>query len=403
MNQKYTVNKRTWIQLITAYLVVFAFSVVQAQQASQGNATVFSGGQITLFGSHSFIAGGTGTQIGIVKTDRTGANGIGIVNFGKDATHTGANNANHIDGYVGKYGTAAFNFPIGNGVKLRPAGISGINPSNPATAVFKAAYWFTNSASYPTANMGAGVSKVSNLEYWDVDGASAVNLTLTWDAASSIASLTSNTLANLTIVGWNSSTSKWEKIASNVDQTSVLGGASTLTSGSITSSSKVTPDSYTAYTLAASITSLPDLTPAQFFSNTQLAIGQSIDYVVAISNVGLSSTTGPVEFRISNYANATGLVMTPNPAASVEIDGDIFILNNSEFDFATTAIRYTLTSKTSPNITLAPSTTKFIGFKITRTGGALGSSNNTVTITNETGGGEKPTDNNTIANPITKN
>jgi hypothetical protein len=108
---------------------------VAAQSSSQGKMVMESGTQVTVFGAHSFLAGGTGTQAGIIKTDRSAT--PGIFGFGSAASYTGADDANHIDGYVSKAGNTAFTFPVGDRIKLRTVGISA-----PASAgVYRAAYF----------------------------------------------------------------------------------------------------------------------------------------------------------------------------------------------------------------------------------------------------------------------
>lgn len=148
--------------------------------------------------------------------------------------------------------------------------------------------------------------------------------------------------------------------------------------------------------------SAPDLTPAQFFSNSQLAVGAIVNYVVAISNVGSAATSNVIEFSITNYTAVTGLTMTLNPASSVTIDGDVFTLDNNDFTVTTGSSRFLFESKVSPNVSIPSGGVKFIGFILTRTGGSAGTVNNTVTIVNGTGGGETPYPNNTIANTIRK-
>jgi hypothetical protein len=86
------------------------------------------------------------------------------------------------------------------------------------------------------------------VEYWDVNGTVASNISLTWNSASTIQSLTAEKLSNLTIVGWDGS--KWVKIPSAVDVTSIMGSTSTFTSGSITTTSPIIPNTYSVYTLA---------------------------------------------------------------------------------------------------------------------------------------------------------
>lgn len=402
--------RKGWAKTIAMAVLLAAGLVSQAQEGSQGNTTIFGGAQMTFFGNHNFLTGGGGAQPGVILTERATAS-ISYLNFsGNGLTTTGASDAGYVDGYVRKYGTGQFIFPTGdNGFLGQFAasidGTSGayfhVNPNSAVTSnLFNGANYSALPAGGPfsTATKAASVGNVSTVEYWDIDGSNATPITLTWDVGSNIAGLTVNDLSKLTIAGWSATTNKWEIIPSTVDITSVLGGASVLTAGSITTTASIVPNSYVAYTFAQA--SMPDLTPAQFLTNTQLAVGQSVDYVAAVSNVGTGPTVGTIEFRVTIFSPASGLTIALNPAASVTIDGDVFPLNNADFDIVATSTRFTFTSKAG--VTIPSLGVKYIGFKITRTGGTPGSTNNTVTITNNTGGGETPVENNTIANPIVK-
>ncbi len=242
-------------------------SAAQAQQGSSGNTTIFGGAQMTFFGNHNFTTGGGGTQPGVINTIRTSP--VGILNFGPDAnTVVGADDANYVDGYVRKLGTTPFVFPVGDNGHYGPFAASAdgtmgayffADPSSAVTSMLPSGDYPVLPAGGPfaTSSKGAGVNTVSTVEYWDIDGASATPLTLTWDLTSAIGSLTASDLSTLTIVGWDGT--KWVAIPSVVDPTSVLGTASDLSSGSITTSVPVSPDSYTAYTFgsAAPVVSQP--------------------------------------------------------------------------------------------------------------------------------------------------
>lgn len=78
---------------------------------------------------------------------------------------------------------------------------------------------------------------------------------LTWDTGSAIAALTGSDLTKLTIAGWNGS--QWVAIPSKVDTTSVLGGTSDLSTGSVTTISPLAPDTFTAYAFASLVVPLP--------------------------------------------------------------------------------------------------------------------------------------------------
>lgn len=239
----------------------------QAQEGSQGNTTIFSGAQMTFFSNHNFVTGGGGAQPGVILTERAAGN-FGILNFaGDNLTSTGASDAGYVDGYVRKYGTGQFIFPVGdNGFVGQFAaeadGIMGAYfHSDANTAVTTNLFTGSDYTALPsggpfaTTSMGTNVDVVSTIEYWDIDGANATPLTLTWDAGSAIASLTGSDLTKLTIAGWNGT--QWVSIPSKVDITSVLGGASDLSTGSVTTISPLAPDTYTAYTFASLVVPLP--------------------------------------------------------------------------------------------------------------------------------------------------
>ena len=252
--------------LLSVAMVIMLFPfLASSQQGSQGNTTVFGGATMTFFGSHNFFTGGGGAQPGIIGTVRTAP--YGVLNFASTAvSYTGANNANNVDGYVRKSGTTSFIFPAGNNGYYGPFAASAdgttgayfhADPNsaivpNPAGGSYPP---LPAGAPFSTSSKGSGVTTVSSVEYWDIDGSGSTNVTLTWNAGSGVGTLTGNSLSQLAIVGWDGS--KWVNIPSTVDATSVLGGSSTLTAGSITTSANITPDTYTAYTLGYTGVILP--------------------------------------------------------------------------------------------------------------------------------------------------
>lgn len=249
----------------SAFLALIALSgTAQAQQGSSGNTYIFGGAQMTFFGTHDFQNGGSGALPGIIGTVRTDPNGV--LNFAATASHTGASDAAHVDGYVRKYGTTEFIFPIGDNGFYGPFAASGDATNG--------AYYHSDPTSAITDNLGGGnypvlpaggpfpsatfeatLQAVSTIEYWDINGTNTTPITLTWDAGSNIAALTGSQLDKLTIAGWNGS--QWVPIPSKVELTSILGGSSSLTAGSIRTTGPLAPDTYTAYTFASRVTPLP--------------------------------------------------------------------------------------------------------------------------------------------------
>ena len=196
-----------------------------------------------------FTTQATLAQSGIVVTKRTAP--IGVVSFSTSSVVSGISDAKHIDGYVKKFGSTNFIFPVGDNNIYRPFAAAADGTTG--------AYFLENpnGAAVPSGgpfNISLkenSVASVSTREFWDIDGTNPTRITLTWNAASNVGLLTGSVLDVLTIVGWNSGNGRWEKINSVVDQSSLLGGSSTLTSGSITSSDSIVPNTYSIYTLAA--------------------------------------------------------------------------------------------------------------------------------------------------------
>ena len=235
-----------------------------AQSASFGSSYAYGGGITSIIGQHNFQNGSGTISQGIIGTERATNSAFGFL---QGASWLNANDNAFIDGYARTYGTGAFTFPIGDNGKYRPAAISAASTALPASAAYygvdpttaiTTALQGGNEIALPTgapfaiSSKGTGVSAVTNKEYWDIKGATAAKISLTWDATSAISTLTSATLANLTIVGWNGT--QWVKIPSTVDATSILGAASTLTGGSITTDAAITPNTYTVYSFASALT-----------------------------------------------------------------------------------------------------------------------------------------------------
>jgi hypothetical protein len=295
---------KEWIKAAVFTALLLSVYLARAQEGSQGNTTIFGGAQMTFFSNHNFVTGGGGAQPGVILTERAAGN-FGVLNFaGDNLTSTGASDAGYVDGYVRKYGAGAFVFPVGdNGFVGQFAASSdgtmgAYFHADPNTALTSNLFTGSNYAALPdggpfaTTSMGANVDVVSTVEYWDIDGAAATPLTLTWDAGSAIASLTGSELTKLAIAGWNGT--QWVAIPSRFDTTSVLGGPSDLTAGSITTISPLVPDTYTAYTFASLIIPLP-VTLTRFTAVTE---GRTVSL-----NWSTSEETNSDRFEIQRSAD----------------------------------------------------------------------------------------------------
>ncbi len=240
-----------------------------AQSASFGNTFIHNEGESVIFGIHDFDKGSMGALPGIIGTQRTTpGSSYGILGFSDVSPGwKGIGNDSYVDGYVKKYGDRAFVFPIGDNGKYRPVAISGADGTtaayynvDPASAVTNTIYGGNYAAlpvggPFPQNSKSLDVVNVSDLEYWDIDGATPTEITLTWDIFSEIERISNNNLLRLTIVGWDGE--RWQVIPSSMDPLYLSttrstpkynGGISNEIQGSITSTIAVVPDQYLAYT-----------------------------------------------------------------------------------------------------------------------------------------------------------
>ena len=367
---------------------------VRAQEGTQGNTTIFGGAQMTFFANHNFVTGGNGALPGIILTERA-ANNFGILNFsGDNLTSTGASDADYVDGYVRKYGAGRFIFPVGDNDHLGQFAATADGTmgayffANPATA--KTSNRITG-GTYPAlpaggpfgtgmANLGAGVKIVSNVEYWDIDGTNATPITLTWDASSNVSTLTGGTLSYLTIVGWNGS--KWVRIPSSVDGTSIFGSTSTVNAGSVTTTISVVPNTYTAYTLAGVG---PDLTPRITVSPNITHGSQVLEVVLsAAESGGVVATNGSaITVRVPKTPLLSNFVWN-QAQTSAPANGNISV-QNSIWTSSQDASYYIFTTTT----VIPKGSQRRLVFYITISPGATdGSFNIPVSIPSGAGGGE---------------
>lgn len=305
-----------------------------AQESSLGNATVFGGAEMSFFGHLTFLTGGLRVPPGVILTERASGN-LGVVNFvGDGITVSGASNIRHVDGYVRKYGAGRFVFPVGDNGHVGPfaaqaSGTMGayfyVNPSVAITSdVFTGRDYpaLPSGGPFAVAARQGHIRAVSNVEYWDIDGASPTTITLTWSAQSNLTTLVNGDLSAVTIVGWNGG--KWENIPSQLDVTSVLGSASTLSSGSVTTRAAIIPNKYTAYTLAGLV---PDLVPRITVTPNVFRGTNRLEVLVAVLEVGkeLGTNGGPITVRVQKNAILTQFEWNP----AITVSGNRTSVQNS--------------------------------------------------------------------------
>jgi hypothetical protein len=189
--------------------------------------------------------------LGRASTSRTDVN-HGAISFSEVANWNGANTSYYLDGFAES--STDFLFPIGHANIYAPIRVT---PSN--NDIVAAAYFRENPFTIGST-INDNITTLSALEYWSIESSNNdVDISLSWSISSAIPNLTSGSLSNLTIVGWNGSS--WIGIPSTIDSNSILGKSSTLDSGSISTSSGISMANYTAFSLGAKKQTIDPDTP----------------------------------------------------------------------------------------------------------------------------------------------
>lgn len=234
---KISYNLKSMLLLVLfVTLILLASYSAKAQISNSGDLYISNNSSVYLKGDFKF-----GT-IGTTSSARTTV--IGTLSFAPTATSSNAG-VRFMDGYVRKYGTGNFVYPIGQSTIYAPISI---NPLTADTNGVVAAYY--SSAPAVTTFDVASVSKISTSEYWDIKGTALSNISLTWRESSAISILTTAAITDLIIIGFND-LNTWVQIPSVVDATSILGNTSDLNSGSITSIGNVDLSKYSSFSLGA--------------------------------------------------------------------------------------------------------------------------------------------------------
>lgn len=211
--------------------------LAQAQMHIEGNMHIADTGIMFLeSGNLSFgLAGGTSTTRTV--TD------YGKLHLGTLVSTSGASSAHFVDGYVRITRTDALVLPLGQSGTYAP-----IRVVPGTTTVLDAAYWHSNPTTIGSVVDGS-ITALSTLEYWEVKSTgNSATLSLSWSSTSNIAALTGSDLTKLVVAGWNGT--QWVQLPSTVDVTSILGTASSLSSGSISLDVPASLSTFAYFTLA---------------------------------------------------------------------------------------------------------------------------------------------------------
>jgi gliding motility-associated-like protein len=302
--------------LILVSLTINTVCKLNAQSVSFGNTYVHYNGKMTINGiKHSFKTGAGLILPGTVGTDR--AVPIGYFNFTNNGSYAAATDTNHVDGYVKTYNNGYFIFPIGDNGFFLPAAISSGSELNPIDAAyFNVDPTIARTSSlkgglepvlpmggpFPSVSMGSGVSDVSVIEYWDINGTTPTNISLSWNKVSDVNGMTGGILSKLTILGWDGTA--WQKIPSKVDSLSFLGFESELLKGTITTTSTIIPNAYNVYTIGNGclpVSGTPVISCVNPSTNCD-----------TVCNLTLSKT-----YKVTGMTNTTGYIWTATNGATI--------------------------------------------------------------------------------------
>ena len=156
------------------------------------------------------------------------------------------------------------------------------------------------------------VEKVDTFGYWDINGNESTTISFSWNAENQLESLLNSDLNNLIVVGWDGT--KWAKIISSKDQTSIFGDTSNLLRGSITTIS-IVPSSFEVYALAKRVIPKDTLVTPISTDVITIALNYSPDKNISIF------LSGPFHQSGTATVDSNGLILfTPNALASIGID-----------------------------------------------------------------------------------
>ena len=208
------------------------------------------------------------------------------------ASYSNPDDANHIDGYVKHYATAAdqaFNFPVGSGSDYRSIAISGSisAAANIATAWIVGDPTITidptdvvSGGYHSTGSLGAGVVLVSDVGQWDwqdlSNNASGATVTVSIPDMSLF-----GLAANLLLVGWNGT--KWVNLSGGSS------GSSGVSENSLLSGTMI--NGITAIGIGSS-KGVPNLSPVITFVPNNITNPTNIGVVTTIYEFNSVSTSG---------------------------------------------------------------------------------------------------------------
>ncbi|WP_036151464.1 gliding motility-associated C-terminal domain-containing protein [Maribacter forsetii] len=131
------------------------------------------------------------------------------LNFRATSFYNGESDFSKVDGFAAISDVQSFIFPIGDETYLRPLGISTVvTLSN-----FKSAYLFKDATSdyNNIISKDSKLSRISDLEYWVLEGESPTEVTIGWNDRSALHSMITD-IDSVTVVGFDKELREWTNL-----------------------------------------------------------------------------------------------------------------------------------------------------------------------------------------------
>lgn len=262
-------------------------------------------------------------QKGIIKT--TSGNSF---TASLSTSITGGSDSSYVDGFMAKYGSIAFTFPLGRNGHYKPLTMSA--PGSNAT--FKAMYANLDpSEEHSFSSKDGSINEISTNEYWKFErtlGTANVEVSLYRDNMG----CSYDSLDNLKIAAYNSST--WKDLGNG--GTTGNDSTGTITTNGVSSV-------YGMYTLATSDTfdCVPcradageDIILESSFYNSWPSVGVlecPSEFIYSWSPTTYLSTAGNCRTKVKNFQGDLALTLSTTNVDGCEAKDTVFIINNWNF------------------------------------------------------------------------
>ena len=164
--------------------------------------------------------------------------------------YAGEDDNAYVDGYVKTTNNSEFVFPVGDANSLRPM----LLPKQLENTSYSGAYFYedpndpsTFNESFETSKKQDLLHKISEVEFWDLNGTVETEVVLTWNFNSNLPVLADD-IKSIRVVGWEKATKKWVDLGGD----NLVGN---LNEGSV-QSIKFNPDQYEIITIGADFTAV---------------------------------------------------------------------------------------------------------------------------------------------------